>query len=148
MRRWLVDPALPAWWGTRSAVEAEMTLALESGSAMPRIIERAGEPAGYGHAADATLWGGDLPPDVTAGHWSIGVFVAAPQTRPADTTAAIRLLADEIFATTMAVGCCSLVSIRNESAARAFERAGFRWQRIWHDRHSGPSWVLELPRPR
>ena len=148
IRRWLADPALPAWWGPQSAAEAEITLALESASALARIIERDGAPIGYGHAADAALWRNDMPFDLAAGQWEIDLFVAAPETRAEDTTEAICQLAAEVFATTMAVGCCGLVSIRNEAAARAFERAGFRWSRIWHDRWSGPSWLLELPRPR
>ncbi len=148
IRRWLADPALPAWWGLQSAVEAEITIALESESALARIIQREGAPIGYAHAADAALWRADMPPDLAPGQWEIDLFVAAPETRAEDTTEALRQLAAEVFVTTMAVGCCGLVSIRNEAAARAFERAGFRWSRVWHDRLSGPSWVLELPRPR
>ena len=143
-----MDPALPAWWGPLSAVEAEIALAFASASAIQRIIERDGEPVGYAQAADASLWGGALPPGLASGQWDVDAFVADPEMREGATSQALALLCADVFATTMAVGCCNFVSIRNEASARAFERAGFRWQRIWHDRHSGPSWVMELPRPR
>lgn len=143
-----MDPALLTWWGPISAVEAEITLAFASESAIQRIIERDGEPVGYAQAADASLWGGTLPPGLATGQWDVDAFVALPEIRDEGTTQALGLLCQEVFATTMAVGCCSFVSIKSEASARAFERAGFRWERIWHDRHSGPSWVMELPRPR
>lgn len=147
LRRWLADPALPCWWGPQSCVEAEITLAFASESALARIIERGGEAVGYAQAADAMLWGGGLPPDFAAGQWDVDAFVAAPDVRDEAISRAISLLCAEVFATTMALGCCSFVSIRNEASARAFERAGFRWHRIWHDRYLGPSWVMELQRP-
>ena len=59
----------------------------------------------------------------------------------------LALLAEEVFATTLAVACSGVVSIRNEAAARAYERAGFRWQRIWSDRLLGPSWLMLKERP-
>ena len=30
---------------------------------------------------------------------------------------------------------------------RAYEQAGFRWQRIWSDRLLGPSWLMLKERP-
>jgi hypothetical protein len=60
---------------------------------------------------------------------------------------ALALLADEVFATTLALACCGLVPVTNEAAARAYERARFRWQRIWHDPVRGPTWVMLRERP-
>ena len=42
----------------------------------------------------------------------------------------------------------ALVSIRNEAGARAYERAGFRWQRIWRDELLDPSWLMLKDRPK
>ena len=55
-----------------------------------------------------------------------------------------------MFATTLAVACSGLVSIRNEAAARAYERAGFRWLQVLQDPLLGPSWLMlkERPEPR
>ena len=61
--------------------------------------------------------------------------------------AALDLLTEEVFATTLAVACSAVVSIRNEAAVRAYERAGFRWQRVWQDPLFGPCWLMLLERP-
>ena len=143
----MAEPALEEWWGTRASVEAEITLALASESALARIILQDGEPVGYAHAVDLSLWRQELPPELEAGTWDIGLFVAPLEQRVEGTEQALALLVGEVFATTLAIACCSLVSIRNEAAARIFERAGFRWSRIWQDRQSGPAWVMVRARP-
>lgn len=148
VRRWLADPALPSWWAARGAAEAEFTMALESESALSRIILRDGEAAGYAHAVDMALWPLDAPEAIAPGTWDVDLFVVDARNRAADTTEALRLLTAEVFATTFAVACCSLLSIRNEAAARAYEKAGFRWSEIWHDRHAGPCWLMQLGRPQ
>ncbi|RTL68932.1 MAG: GNAT family N-acetyltransferase [Hyphomicrobiales bacterium] len=149
LRRWLDDPALPLWWGTSSSVEAEIAMALEAHNPYLTIIEKDAQPVGIALAADAAMLGGvDRPATVEAGTYAIDVFVALPETRAADSTAAIALAAAEVFATSFAIACCSLVSIKSEPVARAYERAGFTWREIWHDRYRGPCWVMLLPRPR
>jgi len=40
-----------------------------------------------------------------------------------------------------------VVSVKTETTARAYERAGFRWRRIWNDRLLGPSWLMLRERP-
>ena len=60
---------------------------------------------------------------------------------------ALSLLVEEVFATRLAIACCAVVSIRNEAAARAYEKAGFRWLRIWQDPIDGPCWVMLKERP-
>lgn len=148
IRRWLADPALPSWWGPRGTAEAEITLALESESAIARLVLRDGVPIGYAHAVDMALWQSDAPSAVAPGTWDLDLFVADATNRSADTADALALLVGETFATTFAVACCALVSIRNEAAARAYEKAGFRWVEIWQDRYTGPSWVMQMARPR
>ena len=58
----------------------------------------------------------------------------------------MRLLAEEVFATTFASCCCVFPSIRNETAVRAFEKAGFSWRRIWQDPIAGPRWTMVMER--
>jgi hypothetical protein len=29
---------------------------------------------------------------------------------------------------------------------RAYEKAGFRWQSVWHDPHTGPAWFMVAKR--
>ena len=53
-----------------------------------------------------------------------------------------------MFATTLAVAVCVFPSVTNERAVRAYEKAGFRWKRIWNDPHMGPSWFMVAERPR
>ena len=51
-----------------------------------------------------------------------------------------------MFATTLAVAVCIFASVRNERAVRAYEKAGFRWKRVWHDPHTGPEWFMVADR--
>lgn len=149
LRRWLDDPALPVWWGTKSSVEAEVAVALEAHNPYLTIIDKGEQPVGFALAADAAMLGTvDKPVSVEPGMYALDVFVTLPDSRAEDSTAAIGLLAAEVFATSFAIACCSLVSIKSEPVARAYERAGFTWREIWHDRYRGPCWVMLRPRPQ
>ena len=149
VRRWLADPQIEAWWGNRASAEAEIALAMESPSALCRIIEDAGQPIGYAHAVDAGLWGEMLPDDIPPGCWDLDIFVGSASHRSQGAgRQAIELLAHEVFTTTLALACCIVTSVRNEAAMRTYELAGFRWTSVWNDPASGPSWVLLKERPR
>jgi RimJ/RimL family protein N-acetyltransferase len=148
VRRWLSDPEIQSWWGTAASAEAEITLALASAAALPRIVERDGIPVGYAHAVETGLWAKAPPEGVPAGAWEVDYF-ATPAAGDATEigSAALALLTEEVFATTLAVACSGLVSIRNEAAARAYERAGFRWLQVLQDPLLGPSWLMLKERP-
>lgn len=149
IRRWLARADIQDWWGPLSQTEAEVTIALESASAICRMIEADGEAIGYAHAIDAAEWGADLPDDLQPGTWDLDLFIAAEEHRGMGAgAAALALLKDEVFATTLACAVCVFPSIKNERAVRAYEKAGFRWQRIWHDPASGPAWFMVAERPR
>ena len=60
---------------------------------------------------------------------------------------ALQLLKEEVFSTTLATAVCVFAPIKNEKAVRAYEKAGFRWQRIWSDPAAGPSWFMVAERP-
>jgi aminoglycoside 6'-N-acetyltransferase len=148
IRRWLAEPEIAAWWGNAASAEAEINLAMSSEAALCRIIARGVEPVGYAHAVEIGLWGEARPEDVAPGTWDINLFIAPGEHRGRGLgAAALSLLTEEVFATTLAVACCGLVSIRNEGAVRAYERAGFRWRRIWHEPLLGPSWLMLRERP-
>ena len=148
IRRWLADPAIEAWWGNAASAEAEINLAMSSGAALCRIVECDGLPIGYAHALEIGLWGDERPAELVAGTWHISSFLASEQQRGGGVgSAVLTLLVEDVFSTTLAVACAGVVSIRNEAAARAYERAGFRWQRIWIDRLLGPSWLMLKERP-
>jgi RimJ/RimL family protein N-acetyltransferase len=149
IRAWLARPDIEAWWGPRNATEAEVNIALNSGHALCRIIEAGGVAVGYAHAVDATMWGDELPQDLAPGTWDLDLFIASEEHRGRGVgQAALSQLKDEVFGTTLATAVCVFPSIRNERAVRAYERAGFRWQRIWNDPHMGPSWFMLAERPR
>jgi RimJ/RimL family protein N-acetyltransferase len=149
IRGWLARPDIEAWWGPRNATEAEVNIALNSGHALCRIIEAGGAAVGYAHAVDATMWGDELPQDLAPGTWDLDLFIASEEHRGRGVgQAALSQLKDEVFGTTLATAVCVFPSIRNERAVRAYERAGFRWQRIWNDPHMGPSWFMLAERPR
>jgi aminoglycoside 6'-N-acetyltransferase len=143
IRRWLAWPDIQDWWGPVSATEAEVNMALASAHAICRVIEADGVPVGYAHAVDATLWGDNLPEDLEPGTWDLDLFVAAEEHRGKGVgQVALGLLRDEVFATTLAVAVCVFPSVKNERAVRAYEKAGFRWQRVWNDPQMGPSWFM------
>lgn len=147
IRRWLAMPDIQDWWGLVTATEAEVNLALGTEHAICRLIDADGEPVGYAHAADATLWGDNLPDDLEPGTWDLDLFVAAEEHRGRGVgQVALGLLRDEVFATTLAVAVCIFPSVRNERAVRAYEKAGFRWQSVWHDPQTGPAWFMVAKR--
>lgn len=148
IRGWLGRPDIEAWWGPRSATEAEVSIALGEAHAICRIIEAAGTPIGYAHAVDATVWGAELPQDLEPGTWDLDLFIASEEHRGKGFGhAALAQLRDEVFATTLALAVCVFASVRNERAVRAYEKAGFRWKRIWHDPLDGPAWFMIAERP-
>lgn len=147
IRGWLADSAVQTWLGNVASAEAEITLAMSSTSALCRIVECAGCNVGYGHAVEGALWAGE-PEAVAPGTWSVTLFVASQEHRGQGIgTAALTQLTQEVFATTMALACCGVVPIRSEAAVRAYESAGFRWSRIWHDPLVGPAWLMLRERP-
>jgi RimJ/RimL family protein N-acetyltransferase len=148
IRRWLADPEVAASWGNAASVEAEISLALASKTALCRIVDSDRTSIGYAHALEIGLWSEERPADLAAGTWHIGYFLASGQHRHVRAGAAVlALLSAEVFATTLAVACSSVVSVKDETAARAYERVGFRWRRIWNDRLLGPSWLMLRERP-
>src|SRR5262245_9976077 len=146
LRRWLKDPAIEACSGNRASAEAEIALARLSATALSRIVTWQTRPIGYAQALEAGLRAGAQPPDIPAGTWDTQFWILP--TRPRVRTAIPALLAAEVFASTLAVACCGLVSIRQETMVRAYEQAGFRWRRIWNDPLFGPAWLLLKERPQ
>lgn len=145
---WLRRPDIEAWWGPASATGAEVKIALQSPTAMCRIILADGTPVGYCHAIDASVWGDDLPGELEAGTWDLDIFIASRDHRGQGAgLEALVMLKDEVFSTTLAPAVCVFASIRNEAAVRAYEKAGFHWQRIWNDAAMGPSWFMVARRP-
>jgi aminoglycoside 6'-N-acetyltransferase len=148
VRRWLADPAVREWWGDPAGAEAAITLAMESATALPRIIDCDGTPIGYAHAVEIGVWAEERPAELSPGTWDIDLFIASAEHRGQDTVhAMLALLTEEVFATTLAIACSATISIRNEAMVRAYERAGFRWSRIWPDPLRGPCWLMLKERP-
>jgi aminoglycoside 6'-N-acetyltransferase len=84
-----------------------------------------------------------------AGTWDVDLFIAEPGHRGCGAgERALELLAEEVFTTTLAPALAVFVSVRNEAAVRAYERAGFAWARVWEDPLLGPSWMMLRTRPR
>lgn len=145
---WLRDPAVERWWGSPSSSEAGIRLVLETPSALGRIIEFAGRPVGYAHAIDASCWGEDLPDALPQWSWDVDLFIGEPEYRGRQIGEfALDLLADEVFSTTFAMALSVFVSVRNEAAVRAYERAGFKWATVWEDPVAGPEWLMLRQRP-
>src|SRR6185295_19476165 len=116
IRRWLSNPAVQDWWGTAAGAEAQITLAMDSAAALPRIIQVGCTCIGYAHAVEAGQWAERLREGVPAGAWEVDYFLAPSKgDRAHDGSAVLTLLTAEVFTTTLAVACCSVISIRNEA---------------------------------
>lgn len=149
IRRWLARPEIVRWWGPKATTEAEVMLAMDCPQAICRIIEVDGAAAGYAHALDAGLLGEQLPKELPAGAWTIDLFVAAPEHRGKGVgAAALALIRDEVFTTTLAIEAAVFVAITNERTVRAYEGAGFRWRAVVQDPVMGPEWLLVAERPQ
>lgn len=137
LRRWLSEPHVIQWWGSKAAADASVAIAADSDTAVARIIDVGAETIGYAHALD--LDDARLPPAT----WTADVFIgAAPYRGQGLGATALALLRDEVFASTLASALAVRVAIRNEAAVRAIERAGFTWHTVAPDRLLGPCWLL------
>ncbi len=149
LSRWIRDPVVARWWGSPSEAEAGIRLVLETAGGLARIVEAGGRAVGYIHAIDATLWGDDLPDSLPPWTWDVDLFIGEPEYRGRDVgVAALDLIAGEVFSTTLAMSLSVFVSVRNEAAVRAYERAGFQWETVWHDPLHGPVWLMLRHRPK
>jgi aminoglycoside 6'-N-acetyltransferase len=151
IRRWLAQGevgAVGASWGDRASAEAEISLAMSSQAALCRMVEDEAAAIGYGQAVETGLWAGPPVAGLAPGTWRIDLFLAPGTHTNGVDTRAVTLLVEEVFATTLAIACASLVPISNERAARAYERAQFRWQRITNDPRLGRCWLMLRQRPR
>lgn len=142
IRRWLHEPEVSIWRGNTASAEAEITLALQSPSALPRIVDRDGDPVGYAHAVEMALFSASLPEGLPAGTWEADYFLGAAADNPKLGETVLALLTEEVFTTTLAVACSATVSIRNEAAVRCFERTGFRWIRVVQEPSLGSCWLM------
>lgn len=151
LHAWLALPAVIAWWGTRSRAEAEIALALDSVSALCRMVLVDGEPSGYAHALDAALLDGELGARARheSGTWECAVFIASEARRGQGFGAvALDALVSEVFATTLSIACTLRIPVAKEPAVRAVESIGFRWVRIEEDAGIGRVWLMRRERPR
>ena len=147
LNRWLGAPDVVAWFGSRGAADAEITLAQSSPSSLLRIICFEGAPIGYAQAFDAGLSGTTSHASVPAGSYEADVFIGSDAHRGQGHGAtALALLAGEVFATTLALSVVIQVPVRNEMAVRRIERAGFAWQAVLHDGLLGPVWIMRRER--
>ena len=147
IHRWLCQDEVQRWWGSLAAAEAEVIAALQADMGLCSIIEASGEPIGYAQALEAVYAGPALPSALTAGTFRVDAFIGEPgYRRKGAGVAALRLVAAEVFATTLAPAVIAVAAIRHEAAIRAYERAGFRWVRVIEDPLFGPSWLMRQER--
>ena len=141
LRRWLAEPHVIQWWGSKAAAEASLALAAQTPSAIARIIEYDGAAIGYVQALD--LADRRLPPLT----WIADVFIGTASHRGHGhgAQALVRLRA-EVFATTLASALAVRVPVRNERQVRAIEKAGFRWRSVAPDTVLGPCWLMVAAR--
>jgi aminoglycoside 6'-N-acetyltransferase len=149
LARWLASPAVAAWWGNRGAAEARVRMAAESSSALRCMVRVDGLPIGYGHALDSADVRDLAEAGLPAGTWVCDLFVGSePHRGQGLGSAALDLLVGEVFATTLAVACATIVPVASERVARGCERIGFRWTRVIRDPAIGMVWVMLRDRPR
>ena len=149
IERWLKQPEVQRWWGSEAAAQAAVMVALRAPMGLCSIIVAGGAPAGYAQAQDAAGLFDGTTGDLTAGCFQVETFIGEARFRGQGVgREALRLVAAEVFSTTLALGLVAVVSVRNEAAVRAHEKAGFEWVRVIGDPLFGPSWLMRLERPR
>ena len=148
VRAWLQQSEIQAWWGGLAAAEAEIAIAVESPSAICRLIVVDDIPIGYGHALDADLVRSTRTEGLLPGTYVAALFIADPAHRQrAAGETALSALTREVFSTTLAPACATLVPVRYEAAVRAAERAGYGWIGVRDDGPGGQSWLMVRERP-
>jgi len=148
VRAWLQQAEIQAWWGGLAAAEAEIAIAAESPSAICRLILANDMPVGYGHALDADLVRSARTEGLPPGTYVAALFIADPAHRQrAAGETALSSLTREVFASTLAPACATLVPVRHEAAVRAAERAGYGWIGVRDDGPNGRSWLMVQERP-
>jgi RimJ/RimL family protein N-acetyltransferase len=148
VRAWLQQAEIQAWWGGLAAAEAEVAIAAESPSAICRLILAEDAPIGYGHALDADLVRSARTEGLPPGTYIAALFIADPAYRQRGAgEMALAALTREVFSSTLAPACATLVPVRYEPAVRAAERAGYRWTGVRDDGMSGQSWLMMSERP-
>ena len=148
LHHWLRQEEIQRWWGSLSAAEAEVIAALQADMGLCSMIEVDRVPIGYAQALETGVIGRGVPRELTTGTFRVDLFIGERNRRRQNLgQAALRLVAAEVFSTTMALGLIVIVALKHEAAVRAYERAGFRWMRVIDDPLFGPSWLMRLDRP-
>lgn len=148
IRAWLRQPEVQRWWGSLAAAEACVMAAMASDMGLCSIIVVGGVPVGYAQAQDAVPVGPAVPQALTAGTFRVDAFIGEPAYRnKGHARTALQLVAQEVFATTLALAVIVVVALRHEAAVRAYEKAGFKWVRVIDDLLLGPAWLMRLDRP-
>jgi aminoglycoside 6'-N-acetyltransferase len=143
LARWLTDPHVTAWFGSRAAAEAVLAAARHAPSGMARIIAKDRTPIGYVQAVDAADLGSPYARSLPSGSMELDGFIGEANLRGQGLTAeAFARLRDEVFETTMSLAVAVLVPISRESAVRRLERGGFTWQEIVEDGARGRCWLM------
>jgi RimJ/RimL family protein N-acetyltransferase len=143
VRAWLRQPEIQAWWGGLSAAEAEIAIAAESPSALCRMIVANGLPIGYGQAIDADLVASARTVGLPTGAYVAALFIADPAHRRRGAgESALTALTREVFSTTLAIACATVLPVRYEPAVRSAERAGYRWIGVSDDAATGQNWLM------
>jgi aminoglycoside 6'-N-acetyltransferase len=147
VNRWLAEPHVAAWFGSRAVAEAEIALARQSPTALCRIVMAGAEAIGYAQAVDRAAAGAVPDPGIPSGSYEADVFIGVANYRgQGHGGTALALLATEVFATTLTPCLVITVPLRNEPAVRLVERAGFRWLRVAADPLLGPCWLMRRER--
>lgn len=143
---WLRQPEIQRWWGSLAAAEGEVIAALRADMGLCSMIEVGGAAVGYAQAQDAQPLA-DVSQAVTAGTFRVDAFIGEPKARGQGIgQAALQLVCDEVFATTLALAVIVVAPLKHEAAVRAYEKAGFKWVRVIDDPLLGPSWLMRKER--
>jgi aminoglycoside 6'-N-acetyltransferase len=143
LNRWLSEPHVAEWFGSRAIAEAETAIAQSSPSALVRMILLEDKVIGYAHAFDAALQGGAKAPALRDGVYAMTAIIGMAEARGQGHGAwALACLRDEVFATTLTGAVAVLVPLAREAAVRALERQGFHWCEVWRDAAHGACWVM------
>jgi aminoglycoside 6'-N-acetyltransferase len=146
---WLRQAEIQRWWGSLAAAQAEVRAALLAPMGLCSIILVDGEPVGYAQAQEMPPFNPPIPGADTAGTFRVDLFIGDVRFRRQGVAqTALQLVTQDVFATTLMLGCIAVVPLKHEAAVRTYERAGFSWARVIDDPLLGPCWLMRCDRER
>lgn len=134
LRAWLAEPHVSEWWQEpedEGELTEKYTVTLQARGIRPQLILLDGRPIGYIQSYDADRVGGGWWEGIPRGTFGIDQFIGEPDLVGRGLgTAIIRTFAERVVEKEHALAVIADPDPANLRAIRAYEKAGFRRERV------------------